>query len=121
MELGMAPAGGLERRSMRSGIARWGDGTAFRPSNLIPPGRRPRPFTGRRGSGSAGSFRGPDAARLDSEPPLPGPVGTALGSARLLGIVPERVLLELGAQGLARDAEQLRGARLVALAHLERV
>src|SRR5258705_85337 len=41
--------------------------------------------------------------------------------ARVLGIVVEREFLELGAQGLARDAEQLGGAGLVALAHPERV
>src|SRR5258706_5089026 len=61
----------------------------------------------------------------------PGPEGAASNltsrprGVRLLRGVLRLVLdpefLELGAQGLARDAEQLRGARLVALTHRQRV
>ena len=83
-------------------------------------GRRAEPCRSRR---PRMAFR---PAHLAVRGPDPGAVGGA-GSGRTASSTSSppssamRELLELGAQRLARDAEQLGGARLVAGAHLERV
>src|SRR5262249_56127953 len=62
---------------------------------------------------------------LDSRPPadgfLAGGLPDPLRALAVLGVVADRVLLQLRAQRLARDAEQRRGARLVAVADAQRV
>src|SRR5262245_52820466 len=76
-----------------------------------------------------GSGRGayPPAARFPTGLEIPGDGFLTIaperrsGGISILRVVADRVLLEFRAQGLARDAQHRGGARLVALAHAQRV